>query len=83
MDLLKIRPVNLYRLTKITETTENTIEFCKDVGLLPKSVECPTCSVFCMLKIGNQHKFVINVIKDNVMVVEKNTVESQKLVFKK
>ena len=44
MDLLKLRPVNLYRLTKITESTENTIEFCKDVGLLPKSVTCPTCS---------------------------------------
>ena len=44
MDVLKLRPVNLYRLTKITETTENTIEFCKDVGLLPKSVTCPTCS---------------------------------------
>ena len=38
MDVLKLRPVNLYKLTKITETTENTIEFCKDVGLLPKSV---------------------------------------------
>ena len=38
MDVLKLRPVNLYRLIKITETTENTIEFCKDVGLLPKSV---------------------------------------------
>ena len=44
MDLLKLRPVNLYRLTKITKSTENTIEFCKDVGLLPKSVTCPTCS---------------------------------------
>ena len=44
MDVLKLRLVNLYRLTKITETTENTIEFCKDVGLSPKSVTCPTCS---------------------------------------
>ena len=44
MDLLKLRPVNLYRLTKITKSTEDTIEFCIDVGLLPKSVTCPTCS---------------------------------------
>ena len=44
MELLNLRPVNLYRLTKITENTEDTIEFCKDVGLLPKSVSCLTCS---------------------------------------
>ena len=44
MDVMKLRPINLYRLTKITEKNEDTIEFCKDVGLLPKSVSCPTCS---------------------------------------
>ena len=41
---MKLRPINLYRLTRITEKNEDTIEFSNDVGLLPKSVTCPTCS---------------------------------------
>ena len=44
MDIIKIRPVNLYRLTQITEKSDTSIEFCKDVGLIPKQVNCPTCS---------------------------------------
>ena len=44
MELARLRPVNLYRLSKITETTESAINFVKDVGLIPKSVKCPRCS---------------------------------------
>ena len=44
MEFMNLRPINLYRLTRITKKTEDTIEFCKDAGLLPKSVACPTCS---------------------------------------
>ena len=44
MDLTRLRAVNLCRLSKITENTESTINFVKDVGLIPKSVKCPTCS---------------------------------------
>ena len=44
MDVTKLTPVNLYRLSKITDTTESTINFVKDVGLIPTSVKCPTCS---------------------------------------
>ena len=44
MDTIKIRPVNLYRLSQITEKSDSGIEFCKDVGLIPKQVNCPTCS---------------------------------------
>ena len=44
MDTFKIRPINLYRLSKITEKSDTIIEFCKDVGLIPKQVNCPTCS---------------------------------------
>ena len=44
MDVAKLTPVNLYRLSKITDTTESTINFVKDVGLIPKSVKCPTYS---------------------------------------
>ena len=42
MDAAKLTPVNLYRLSKITDTTESTINFVKDVGSIPK--KCPTCS---------------------------------------
>ena len=44
MDTIKIRPVNLYRLSQITEKNDTSIEFCKYVGLIPKQVNCPTCS---------------------------------------
>lgn len=43
MALSKVRPINLYRLSKITETTQSTIDFCKDIGLIPKEVKCPNC----------------------------------------
>ena len=44
MEVAKVTPVNLYRLSKITDTTESIINFVKDVGLIPKTVKCPTCS---------------------------------------
>ena len=44
MEVAKLTPVNLYRLSKITDTTESTVNFVKDVGLIPKSVKCLTCS---------------------------------------
>ena len=37
------RVINLFYLTKLTETYDTTIEFCKDTGLLPNSVNCPNC----------------------------------------
>ena len=38
------KKINLFYLTKLTDTTESTVDFCKSVGLIPKSVQCPTCS---------------------------------------
>ena len=37
------RCINLFYLTKLTETVETTIAFCNDVGILPNSVPCPNC----------------------------------------
>ena len=37
------RCINLFYLTKLTETMEIAITFCKDVGILPNSVQCPNC----------------------------------------
>ena len=34
---------NLFYLTKLAETMETTITFCKDIGILPNSVQCPNC----------------------------------------
>ena len=37
------RCIILFYLTKLTETMETTITFCKDVGILPNSVQYPNC----------------------------------------
>ena len=37
------RCINLFYLTKLTETMETTITFCIDVGILPNSVQCSNC----------------------------------------
>ena len=89
IDLLKIRPVNLYRLTKITETKENTIKFCKDVGLLPKSVECPACSgiltkpYYVKNRKSTQICYQCNKRQYHGSGKKYSQFESQKLFFKK
>ena len=35
--------INLHYLTLLTNTLEDTISFCKSIGLLPKEVNCPNC----------------------------------------
>ena len=47
MDVAELTPVNLYRLSKITDTTESTINFVKGVGLIPKSVKCFRETLLC------------------------------------
>lgn len=42
------KQVNLFYLTKLTETTDTTIDFCKCIGLIPEFVKCPSCK--CALK---------------------------------
>ena len=37
------RKINLFFLTHITDSKEDTINFCKDINLLPKVVRCPNC----------------------------------------
>ena len=41
------RKINLFFLTHITDSQEDTIKFCKDINLLPKVVRCPKCK--CIL----------------------------------
>ena len=36
-------PLNLFRLTKATETDTDTINFCKEIGLFPGNISCPNC----------------------------------------
>ena len=76
MDTIKIRPVNLYRLSQITEKNDTSIEFCKYVGLIPKQVNCPTCSAilekpYYIKNRNSQHKLDISAINGHVEVVEK------------
>ena len=35
--------INLHFLTLLTQTLEDTISFCKNIGLIPKEVKCPNC----------------------------------------
>ena len=37
------RKINLFFLTHITDSKEDTTKFCKDINLLPKVVRCPNC----------------------------------------
>ena len=36
-------PLNLFRLTKATESDTDTIKFCKEIGLFPGDISCPNC----------------------------------------
>ena len=36
-------PLNLFHLTKATESDTDTIKFCKDIGLFPGDISCPNC----------------------------------------
>ena len=36
--------INLFKLTKLTETDDSTIELCKEFGLFPKEIKCPNCN---------------------------------------
>ena len=48
--------INLHFLTLLTQTLEDTIVFCKNIGLLPNEVKCPICkksinkAIFCEKK---------------------------------
>ena len=36
--------INLFYLTILTNTLNDTINFCKEVNLIPKQVKCPNCN---------------------------------------
>ena len=38
-------PFNLFRLTKLTETENETINFCRSFGLFPSEIRCPNCNI--------------------------------------
>ena len=40
----QVVPVNLFRLTKLTENDTETINFCKTFGLFPEEIWCPNCN---------------------------------------
>ena len=41
----QVVPVNLFRLTKLTETEDETINFCRSFGLFPSEIRCPHCNI--------------------------------------
>ena len=41
MMLKQVVPLNLFRLTKLTENENETINFCRSFGLSPSEIRCP------------------------------------------
>ena len=41
----QVVPLNLFRLTKLTETENETINFCRSFGLFPSEIRCPNCNI--------------------------------------
>ena len=41
----QVVPLNLFRLTKLTENDDETINFCKTFGLFPTDIRCPNCDM--------------------------------------
>ena len=45
MILKQVVPLNLFRLTKLTENENETINFCRSFGLFPSEIRCPNCNI--------------------------------------
>ena len=43
--LKQVVPLNLFRLTKLTENENKTINFCRSFGLFPNEIRCPNCNI--------------------------------------
>ena len=41
----QVVPLNLFRLTKLTENENETIIFCRSFGLFPSEIRCPNCNI--------------------------------------
>ena len=41
----QVVPLNLFRLTKLTENENETINFCRSFGLFPNEIRCPNCNI--------------------------------------
>ena len=41
----QVVPLNLFRLTKLTETEHETINFCRSFGLFPSEIRCRNCNI--------------------------------------
>ena len=45
MDVMPVVPINLFRLTLLTENDDKTLQFCRNIGMFPKDITCPNCGV--------------------------------------
>ena len=41
----QVVPLNLFRLTNLTQDANETINFCKRFGLFPSEIRCPNCNI--------------------------------------
>ena len=45
MDVTPVVPINLFRLTLLTENDDKTLQFCKTIGMFPQKIKCPNCGI--------------------------------------
>ena len=57
MDVMPVVPINLFRLTLLTENDDKTLQFCRNIGMFPKDITCPNCGVLLekVYKIKNRN----------------------------
>ena len=57
MDVTPVVPINLFRLTLLTENDDKTLQFCKTIGMFPREIKCPNCGVILekIYKIKNRN----------------------------
>ena len=57
MDVTPVVPINLFRLTMLTENDDKTLQFCKTIGMFPREIKCPNCGVILekIYKIKNRN----------------------------
>ena len=68
----------MFYLTKLTETFDTTIQFCKDTGLLPNSVNCPNCNKELVKNLCLEQK--LKILTLGTFVTKNNLGQQQKTI---
>ena len=60
---MPVVPINLFRLTLLTENDDKTLQFCRNIGMFPKDITCPNCGVLLekVYKIKKQEYYTFQI----------------------